>query len=400
MRLEFGKSLSGILTVEITSAAPEKTLDAIILKKIPIFHVVPRNELTYRFRIRRRDYENLTNILRKRGDSFQILQKRGLYWAGRTLCRRPILLATFFLLLFSSFYLPSRIFFVTVEGNTTIPDRLILSAAEDCGIGFAASRKMVRSEKVKNALLYTVPQLQWAGVNTSGCTAVISVRERVNPEASEEKAIVSNLIADRDGYILSATVTSGTAHFLPGEAVTKGQLLVSGYTDCGICIRASRAEGEIHAETIRSLKAVMPDSYTYPAAVEEGIRQISLLIGKKRINLWKGSSIFDTGCGRMYEEYYVSLPGGFRLPVAVCVDRYQNYELQNEILPESDAQNQLQQFSERYLMQQMTAGQILQKQQTLSYLNGVYRLEGTYTCAEMIGKEQREQIGVINGKRD
>ena len=398
--MDIWRSLSGMLTVEFTGAAPENTLDRITRAKIPVSHVVQADDLTYRMLIRRRDYRNLEQILRRQGDRLEIVRKHGLYWKIRSLLHRPLLTGVWLFLFVSSCYLPTRIFFVTVDGNTTVPDRLILSAAEACGIRFGASRKLVRSEKIKNALLSSVPKLQWAGINTSGCTAVIAVRERVEEEKKSETTVVSNLVADRDGYILSATITSGTAHVVPGEAVTKGQLLISGYTDCGICIRAARAEGEIMAQTNRKLTAVMPADCVIIRQVPAARYKVSLIVGKKRINLWKDSRISDAGCGRMYEEYYVSLPGDFRLPVAICVDRYVPYVQETVVLPEEDAQHQLQGFSEQYLLRQMVAGQILEKQQKLSGFKGVYRLESDYVCTELIGREQREQIGVINGKRN
>ena len=395
--MTFWNYLSGILTVEFTSAIPEKILDAIALAKIPLEHVRQKSDLTYQLQIRRRDYKYLKKILQQREEQLIVVKKQGLYLQIRAFLHRPVLLSVLLLLLLSSLYLPTRIFFVAVEGNTTVPERLILSAAENCGIRFCASRKHIRSEKVKNELLSAVPQLQWAGINTSGCTAVISVRER-KEEALQEKNIVSNLVADRDGYILSATVTGGTAHVAPGDAVTEGQLLISGYTDGGICIRAARAEGELLALTNRKITAVMPEFCRIPEETRDTQYQISILMGKKRINLWKDSRISHGVCGRMYQEYYVSLPGGFRLPVAICVDRYMAGSWREGAIPEDAALLQLQQFSERHLLNQMVAGQILQKQQQLTKSEGLYQLYGSYTCTEMIGREQREQIGVINGK--
>ena len=398
--MDFWKSLAGMLHVEFTSAVPEEALDDIIQAKISLSHVVQKSELTYQILIRRKDYRRLSNLLHRRGDCLRVVRKRGIYWTLKAFGHRPVLLFFLLLLFFSSLYLPSRVFFVTVEGNTTVPTQLILSAAEDCGIHFAASRKQVRSEKVKNALLSAVPQLQWAGVNTSGCTAVISVRERSKEEEHKDANIVSNILADRDGFILSATITRGTPHFLPGEAVTKGQLLISGYTDCGICIRASRAEGEILAQTNRRIDTITPKYYAIPVEGSDPKYKISLLVGKKRINLWKDSRISDAGCGRMYQEYFVSLPGGFQLPIAICVDQYFAYDLQETEISEADAQRKLQQFSENYLKRQMVAGQILQAEHHSSCSDGLYRLQSSYTCTEMIGKERREQIGVINGKRN
>ena len=394
------KSLSGRLMVEFTSAAPEETLDRIVKSGIPVFRVIQKTDLTYEILIRRTDLKALSDMLLRHGDRLEIVEKHGLYWTLQAFLHRPVLVVFFLFLTVASFCLPARIFFVTVEGNSTIPDRQILTAAESCGISFGASRKNVRSEQVKNELLSELPKVQWAGVNTSGCTAVISVRERVPEEPETERNVVSNLIADRDGYILSTTVTSGTAQVFPGQAVVKGQLLISGYTDCGFCIRATRAEGEILAQTNRDLTVIMPDKCLFSSADPRPRYKISMLIGKKRINLWKDSRISDTGCGRMYEEYYVSLPGGFRLPAAICVDRYLDYELQEAIIPEADAGKQLQAFADQYLMGQMAAGRILQKQQKLTCSAGQYRLVSSYVCTECMGREQREQIGVINGKRN
>ncbi len=387
--------LSGTLLVEVTSAEPERTLNAILQAKISVYHVSQQAELTWCFTIHRKDRKRLESLIRQTGGDLVIRKRQGLYWQIRKLYHRPVLVVLAVLLLSSSVFLPTRILFVRTEGNQQIPAGQILSAAESCGIGFGASRKQVRSEKVKNALLAQLPQLQWAGINTSGCTAVISVRERTEETGEPEKPF-SNLIATQDGYILSQVILKGTPMFTPGESVMKGQILVSGYTDCGICIRAGRAEGEILAQTARNLTAVMPKACGAVGEIKGRNCQISLLIRKKRINLWKNSRISDTVCGRMYEEYFVSLPGGFRLPIAICIDQYLEYETSESQIPEEAALEQLQSFSDRYLLQQTVAGQILKKQQRLLDQEGVYRLQSRYTCTEMIGREQEEQMGEIN----
>ena len=102
----------------------------------------------------------------------------------------------------------------------------------------------------------------------------------------------------------------------------------------------------------------------------------------------------------MYEEYYVSLPGGFQLPLAIGVDQYREYEIQEVLASEEEAMEQLQIFSDRYLMDQLVAGQILGKQQVFSCDSSLYQLDSSYSCTEMIGRERREEIGEINGKRN
>ena len=102
----------------------------------------------------------------------------------------------------------------------------------------------------------------------------------------------------------------------------------------------------------------------------------------------------------MYLEYYVSLPGGFQLPLGISVDRYRDYTLEESRLSQEDARALLQQFSDGYVLRQMVAGGILQKHQELMPLDDLYLLKSSYVCREIIGRERREQIGVINGKRN
>ena len=386
--------LAGTVEVEMTAAEPERALSTISQSGIALFGVRHEKELVCSFTIRRSDYARLAALCQKDGQSLAIVRKRGIFDSLAALRMRKMLIVGMGTLLFSAFFLPTRILFVRVEGNSRIPENRIIRAAEDSGICFGASRKNVRSEKVKNALLDAVPQLQWAGVNTSGCTAVISVRERAVSREEPESSGVSSIVADRDGYILSCTVTQGTAQVQPGQSVQNGQTLISGYTECGICIQATQAKGEIIAQTHRELTALAPVSCLQRTGSTGISRRLSLLLGKKRIFFWKGSGISDAGCGRMYKQYDLTLPGGFRLPVALCVDTYKHFDLENYA---SEASS-LEEFAPRYLKSQMVAGQIQSGTQAVVRSGDVLLLRGSYVCTESIGKVKPEQIGETNGK--
>lgn len=395
--MDLWQSLAGQLLVELTSAELETALGAYAACDGTMRDLRRQGGLTCRFWIRRKDYPAFQALARRRGDGLKILRRRGLYWTAVGLRRRPVLLAGLALLTAGAMYLPSRVLFVRVQGNQQIPARQILAAAEECGIGFWAKRREVRSEQVKNALLGQMPQLQWAGVNTSGCVATISVRERRTAPPAVPEAAVTQMYAVRDGYVLSAIATGGTLLVQPGQTVRQGQALISGYTDCGLCIRAGRAEGEVFAQTERSVTAVTPDFCLRRGQILSRSRRFSLLVGKKRINFGKGSGISGGSCGRMYEEYYVTLPGGFRLPIALCVQTDEQWSLTSQRISQEQARKGLSDFARRYVQQQMVAGQIQSGQSRMEPVPGGYQLEGTYRCVEMIGRLRQEQIGEGNG---
>lgn len=398
--MNFWKSISGMLQVELTSANPEESFLAANEQGIAFFRMEQISGLTTRLYISRANHRRLQKLCEKRGDTLRICGRKGLYWNIKALIYRPMLLIGLSLMMILLFYFPTRVLFVRVEGNSAIPDRQIIAAAEACGIYFGASRREVRSERMKNAILSALPQLQWAGVNTRGCVAVISVRERTEPEVTEQENVVSSIVADRDGVILSCTIVEGNGLCSVGQAVKEGQILISGYTDCGISIQATRAEGEIYAQTERKITVTTPTECMQRIDVGDEKKKISLLIGKKRINLRKDSGIWDASCDRMYEEYYITLPGGFQLPVGWSIETCTSYQVTAAEIPQTDAEKALSDYGKYYLSQQMVAGNIVSSLESASASDGTLQLEADHVCTEMIGRVRQEQIGEENGKSD
>jgi len=386
------KILPGNVTVCITSADIGSLLNALADNGIVLKNVIILDDLTVRLTVGRQDRPRLLTIAEKQGAVIKILRMSGLFLMIRRLGRRPVLTLFLLIVFLLACYVPGRIFFLTVEGNETISDGYILEIAADCGIDFGAKRRLVRSEKMKNKLLEKIPQLQWAGINTTGCTAVISVREKTtqNKQSQPDNA-VSSIVAARDGIIQSCTVFQGNSLCKVGQAVKAGQVLVSGYLDCGIVTKTTLSDAEINALTFRELEVVTPAATVTKGKIQGTKTNYSLRIGKKLIKFYKDSGNSNTSCGKIYEEEYVYLPGGFRLPVAV-VKETEIYYLENEEdHTSSDAEDWLRSFSETHLKENMISGKILSAETEITPEAGGCRLYGRYACVEMIGQIKYEQ---------
>ena len=391
--MDLWHSLAGMVEVELTSADVSGTLTAINTMEIKTWEIRSIGDLTVRFCVCRKDYSKLQTLTKKRGDTLELLSRQGLYWTAKSLLHRPVLVAGMLLLFMIILFLPTRVFFVQVEGNEAIPQLRILEAARESGICFGASRREVRSEKVKNRLLAELPQLQWAGVNTHGCVAVVSVRERSSAEQEKEPEGVASIVAACDGIILSCTATRGNLLCVPGQAVRAGDVLISGFTDCGLTITATRADGEIMARTSRNLTVYTPSQYQIRGQKTRQTTKYSLRVGKKRINFYKGSGIWDTTCGKMYSEYHLTLPGGFRLPVTLIKETTVSYDCMAQDMDRDEAKCMLAAFAAAYLRDSMVAGTVIGGAPLLESADGIYRLTGEFPCTEMIGRVRGEQIG-------
>lgn len=386
--MDFWKSLNGMVRVALTAADPAAAISQISAAGIRIFDAYRLDDdIILHFSLRRQDLKRLKVLAQSRGYDLRLERRRGIYWIGKQLLMRPILTTGILLFLVIAMYLPTRVLFIEIEGNSAIPTRLILEKCQQCGISFGASRREVRSEKMKNALLQAIPELQWAGINTSGCTATITVRERSASVLPEKTSGVCSIVAKRDGVITQIITENGNPICSVGQAVKAGDVLISGYTDCGIAIRATQAKGEVYAATNRSFEAVAPLNYQRKGQKTAEEKKYSVIIGKKQINFYKGSGISGRTCDKMYEESYVTLPGGFQLPIRIAKETIIYYEEDEVTLQPPE----LSEFAYRYLQEQMIAGRILSQEVDAWTDGGLYRFKGNYACTEMIGQVRSEE---------
>ena len=391
--LNFWKSAAGMVKVRLTGADLPATFRALNQAGIHLRKVETVDLLTAILVVDRIQWKKLQAVAGKRGDRAQVLNTLGFYWTVRRLLRRPVLTLGLLVIVTFFLFLPTRVLFLQVEGCRTVPENQILEAAFQCGLSFGVSRRALRSEQIKNDLLSRIPELKWAGVNTRGCVAVIKVEERETVSEKPESIQIASIVAACDGVVSECTAERGNLLCRPGQAVLRDQVLISGYTDNGHRVRATCAKGEVYARTVRKMETITTDTQLSVRENQGTSRCYSLLLGKNRIKLWGTSGNSDAGCGRMYSEYYVTLPGGYVLPLALAVDSFEDRSFQLVKKDPDQLRQALQAWGEDCLQGQMIAGRILSGQQTFSSSNGICSLKGEYLCSEMIGRVRPEKIG-------
>ena len=378
----------GFLTIRLTTPDPAYALSRLELAGITLFDILYLQDYELCLRIRRSQFPAFRRVAERLDFRWQIHGRHGAYWLLRGLTRRPVLLLGAILLCVLSIWLPTRVLFVQVQGNASVPAKQIVQIATECGIFFGAPTADIRPQLFKHALMNAMPQLQWAGVETKGCLVLITVREGKQPMATPGR-VVGSIVAERDGVVCDVTVLQGNALCRTGQTVKAGQTLISGYTDCGLSIRADRAMGDVYAYTERVLNAVTPLQWRRYGQIMATEKKYSLIIGKKRINFANSSGILGSTCAKIYTENYLTLPGGFRLPIGIATETYIQREAETDLL--NDGASQLTEFACLYLTQQMQAGCVLGGNCKITEENGFCRLEGTYSCREMIGRFRPEE---------
>lgn len=393
------KQMDSKRCLQFVCARPAYVLNKLTEAGVILMEIFYRDALTVEITVYKRQYKNAAYIIERNFGTVKSVEESGIQMYLIRFLKRPILVIGMSVFLLLTVWLSGRILVVNVSGNNTVPEKRILEEAEKAGIVFGAPAKKIRSEEIKNQMLTALPDLQWVGINTSGCVATICVQERRrNDGTTEQPQSISNIVAIQDGIITDMTIEKGTPLVSLGQAVRKGDMLVSGYEDLGLKVLLHRSQGEIMAHTIRENICISPKPSVHRGEHIGKHTCYKLRIGKKVINFCNHSGIQDAVCVKMYLEDYWTLPGGYRLPIAFIRTQCRYYDRKVNEQNWNLVEQWLPVYAQNYLQSQMIAGKILRKQLSWEFTEDDCRLFGVYACHEMIGQVKYEEITEHNAE--
>lgn len=207
-----------------------------------------------------RHYKHLRPLARRACMRLRLLKKRGPYFRLFPYRKRAGLPVGMVLAAALLYLLAGRIWVLQVEASVPVDEQAILSAVAAQGVYPGCRIQDVNMQLLRLGALSELSDMVYVSVNPSGCVARVVVNPRAPaPSVQHFKEGVSNLIATRDGVILSTEVYSGQATVKCGEGVTAGSLLVSGAieTQKGSTF-LRRASGRVMAQTTRTLQVTVP----------------------------------------------------------------------------------------------------------------------------------------------
>ena len=226
---------------------------------------------------------------------------------------------------------------IKVSGNEKISDSEILYEMSEFGVKTGARVSSLDLDSICTKYLLKHKDVSWIRVNIVGNCAEIVLREK-NTAAPEEKNYPSTLVASCDGFIFRVEVNSGQVLVSSGEAVLKGQVLVSGLVDNGNeTFRFERSQAKIFALTEDKISVKIPMTYTEKRYTGEIYEKKSLIFFSKSIIFsFLGRNSY-TSCDIIKVYDSPVLWNGKVIPVSVRTDIYKEYVNEDVPLTESEA---------------------------------------------------------------
>lgn len=378
--------LRGYICLEICGASPGWALNRLTAERIAFWNVRWMDSLTVRICIPTRRFHAAYQASGKAMCDCRLIKTMGLPKYIRRFFHRPVLIAMILLSVISVSILQQFVFFYQVIGNEVTPEDQILRELHSLGIGFGTYGPSIHPQWVKDHMLAALPQLEWVTVTQTGCHGRVIVRERTETPQTQGRKGFSNVVAHRGGIITEQNVFAGQAQFHVGDTVSEGEVLVSGIVDLERIYVLEQANAEIFARTWHDSTVVIPSTYTEKAEITRKGYAIWLVIGQNRIKIFGNSGISGAECDKMKKTKTLCLPGGLKLPISLDIETVRYYEAAEQALEEHTAMQMLSAAAEQRAIQQMQAGQILQRNYSISQKGRRYELKSTLECHEMIAK--------------
>ncbi len=126
------------------------------------------------------------------------------------------------------FYYSNIVTTIEIRGNTSVSDRVILTALEREGVGKGTWIGSIDFNHCQRRLRLAIPNLTWVGMRHTGSRLVVEVAEITPKIEMLEERVPCNIVSMYDAQITDVTIYNGHLVRLIGDGVSEGELLVSG----------------------------------------------------------------------------------------------------------------------------------------------------------------------------
>ena len=243
-------------------------------------------------KVSREGYSLLEECARKTGCSYGIVAERGLPVRLRRYQKRKILAAGVLFFIAGLYILSSFVWVLQVQGNERISEQDILDACAEGGLKPGALKLKLDTEKLTEGLLEGFPDISWVSVKIKGTNASIKLVETIPQPEILDKETPCDIVAAKDGVILSLAAEAGTPLVEAGDVVEKGDILISGE----VVIQAGeeevgreyvKARGKVHAKVWQRLQEECLLRYQEKQFTDEWKQDHSVILKDSVINILK-----------------------------------------------------------------------------------------------------------------
>lgn len=257
------KFVTGYVKIILDGYRPERAINAMIAEDITAHDIVRVKRGEFTTYVKSKSLKRLSEIAGECDCRLTVIKEYGFPVFLRLAVSKLPLLVTLALGFAALFALSKRLLFIRIEGCDAVNENAVAGVIADFGVTPGILMNSFDAQPIKDALIELDERIGFVDLRRHGVvlSAVIHEVDSIAPD--DEPELPSSIFADKDCVIIGIIAEDGNAAVIPGQAVKKGELLISGnITPEGqedpVLVHA---KGEIIAEVVyRFSVTVQPES--------------------------------------------------------------------------------------------------------------------------------------------
>lgn len=228
--LRFFRFLTGYVVFTATGGFPERFINLCSMNNINLWDTKTSDGiLTSKTTIG--CYKKIRKCAKKSGMKLKAQEKHGFPFIIKPYVQRKGLFAGAIISVILIFVLSSCIWTVSIDGNEKLTDRQIENIIELYGIKIGSFKKNIDIRAVREDIKTKFDTISWFTVNIDGTSLSVKVLESTGNNKILDLTTPCNIISSTDGELVRLEVYTGEPALTIGNAVTKGDLLISGVVE-------------------------------------------------------------------------------------------------------------------------------------------------------------------------
>lgn len=342
---------------------------------------------TMRGTVQAAEYRSLCKIARRLGLKMRIEKKHGIYF---TLKRHRDKIGFAAGAIFAAavvLFLNLFVWEINISGNKAVSSEEIMATLANSGLKTGTLRTAHDARKIEWNIMNDNKEIAWATVNIQGCcvnVVVSETRREAEMKYDDDKPV--NIIAAKYGVIRKMDVFDGQGVVKVGDAVMKGDLLVSAtFEDRHGKLTLKHSRARVMAETDYEITVEFPLEQVIETTggVKKSVKGIEIM----GLSIPLGSS---RGCEELpakkeeKELYFLWI----RLPVKEICTKYYDVKRNTITYTAEQAKGGAFQLLEQKEAEEMSNMEIISRKTEEKIANGKYIIRASYDCIMDIAEEQ------------
>lgn len=342
---------------------------------------------TMRGTVQAAEYRSLCKIARRLGFKMRIEKKHGIYF---TLKRHRDKIGFAAGAIFAAavvLFLNLFVWEINISGNKAVSSEEIMATLANSGLKTGTLRTAHDARKIEWNIMNDNKEIAWATVNIQGCcvnVVVSETRREAEMKYDDDKPV--NIIAAKYGVIRKIDVFDGQGVVKVGDAVMKGELLVSAtFEDRHGKLTLKHSRARVMAETDYEITVEFPLEQVIETTggVKKSVKGIEIM----GLSIPLGSS---RGCEELPAEkeekelYFLWI----RLPIKELCTKYFTVKRNTITYTAEQAKGGAFQLLEQKEAEEMSNMEIISRKTEEKIANGKYIIRASYDCIMNIAQEQ------------